>query len=67
MKKTRKMVNVKWDIYAEGCKAAQDGNPRFAPYAMGNNVQTWFAGYDSVKLLTGNTTSDILQGIGVTE
>ena len=50
MKKTRKAVNVKWDIYAEGSKAALDGKPRFAPYVIGNSVQTWFAGYDSVKL-----------------
>ena len=56
MKKTRKAVNVKLDIYMEGRKAAQDNKPRFSPYRMGNDVQTWFAGYDSVKPPLDKTT-----------
>jgi hypothetical protein len=50
MKKTRKTVSVKLDVYMEGRNAALKNKPRFAPYRMGNDVATWFAGYDSVKL-----------------
>ena len=47
--KTRKAVNQKLDIYMAGRKAAQDKESRFAPYRFTEDVQTWFAGYDSVK------------------
>jgi len=49
MKKTKKTVTQKFNIYLEGRKAAQNNEPRFAPYRLSGSVQTWFAGYDSVR------------------
>jgi hypothetical protein len=51
VKKTRKYVNKRLDIYMEGRKAAEKNEPRFAPYAIYEFVRTWFAGYDSLKTL----------------
>jgi hypothetical protein len=49
MKKTKKYTQQQLDIYQEGRRAAQDNEPRFSPYSTVNRVQTWFAGYDSVR------------------
>jgi hypothetical protein len=50
MKKTRKFVNERLDIYMAGKKAAENNEPRFAPYIT-ELSRLWFAGYDSVKLV----------------
>jgi len=55
MKKTKKMICRKFDIYLAGQKAARENQPRFAPCRTGNSVQTWFAGYDSVMKLVTKT------------
>jgi hypothetical protein len=49
MKKTKKFVQQRFDIYTEGRKAAERKEPRFAPYIIYETARTWFAGYDSVK------------------
>jgi hypothetical protein len=49
MKKTKKMVTLKMDVYSDGRKAAQENRPRFAPFRLPEAIRTWFAGYDSAK------------------